>query len=122
MEYKGARTENGCRYDLLCFEGIALMLKIFLGRQPLPEYKLAEPANGLQEIIVKEDVGASEIILLVVYTKIYGLDHQDPTICLGCHSAECQVRPGPLRLLHRPPGQTSPELGAPTDPCIHWYP
>lgn len=39
------------------------MLKIFLGRQPLPEYKLAEPANGLQEIIVKEDVGDSEIFL-----------------------------------------------------------
>ncbi|KAJ5183477.1 Phenylalanine--tRNA ligase beta subunit [Penicillium capsulatum] len=43
------------RYDLLCFEGIARMLNIFLGRQSLPEYKLSEPANGLQEIIVKED-------------------------------------------------------------------
>ena len=44
-------------YDLLCFEGISLMLNIFLGRQPIPNYKLAEPANGeLQTIIVKEDV------------------------------------------------------------------
>ncbi|KAJ5678927.1 Phenylalanine--tRNA ligase beta subunit [Penicillium macrosclerotiorum] len=44
------------RYDLLCFEGIALMLNIFLGRKSLPDYKLIEPANGqLQEIIVKED-------------------------------------------------------------------
>ncbi|KAJ5122085.1 Phenylalanine--tRNA ligase beta subunit [Penicillium atrosanguineum] len=42
------------RYDLLCFEGIALMLNIFLGRKPLPEYKLTKPAQ-LQEIIVKED-------------------------------------------------------------------
>ncbi|KAJ5219092.1 Phenylalanine--tRNA ligase beta subunit [Penicillium cinerascens] len=42
------------RYDLLCFEGIALMLNIFLGRKPLPEYKLTQPAQ-LQEIIVKED-------------------------------------------------------------------
>jgi phenylalanyl-tRNA synthetase beta chain len=41
---------------LLCFEGIALMLNIFLGRKPLPEYKLTKPAQ-LQEIIVKEDVG-----------------------------------------------------------------
>lgn len=33
------------------------MLNIFLGRQPLPNYKLVEPANGeLQTIIVKEDV------------------------------------------------------------------
>lgn len=35
------------------------MLNIFLGRKPLPEYKLSQPADGqLQEIIVKEDVGA----------------------------------------------------------------
>ncbi|PLB46789.1 phenylalanyl-tRNA synthetase [Aspergillus steynii IBT 23096] len=44
------------RYDLLCFEGIALMLNIFLGRQPIPNYKLSQPANGeLEKIIVKED-------------------------------------------------------------------
>lgn len=54
---KGLWTETNCRYDLLCFEGIALMLNIFLGRKPLPEYKLTQPAQ-LQEIIVKEDVGA----------------------------------------------------------------
>lgn len=37
------------------------MLNIFLGRKPLPEYKLKEPADGqLQEIIVKEDVGCLE--------------------------------------------------------------
>lgn len=36
------------------------MLNIFLGRKPLPRYKLSEPANGqMQEIIVKEDVGDS---------------------------------------------------------------
>ncbi|KAL4810712.1 hypothetical protein BDV18DRAFT_127837 [Aspergillus unguis] len=44
------------RYDLLCFEGIALMLNIFLGRKPLPNYKLAKPSSGeLEKIIVKED-------------------------------------------------------------------
>ncbi|KAF7715168.1 Phenylalanine--tRNA ligase beta subunit [Penicillium ucsense] len=44
------------RYDLLCFEGIALMLNIFLKRKALPEYKLVEPSNGqLGEIIVKEN-------------------------------------------------------------------
>ncbi|KAJ5599848.1 Phenylalanine--tRNA ligase beta subunit [Penicillium hetheringtonii] len=44
------------RYDLLCIEGIQLMLNIFLGGKPLPEYKLSQPADGqLQEIIVKED-------------------------------------------------------------------
>ncbi|CAL5867307.1 uncharacterized protein PFLUO_LOCUS1522 [Penicillium psychrofluorescens] len=44
------------RYDLLCFEGIALMLNIFLGRASLPDYKLAQPASGqLETIVVKED-------------------------------------------------------------------
>ncbi|KAK2767486.1 phenylalanine--tRNA ligase subunit beta [Arachnomyces sp. PD_36] len=44
------------RYDLLCFEGIALMLNIFLGRTPAPKYTLAAPPNGeLQTITVKED-------------------------------------------------------------------
>jgi hypothetical protein len=49
-------TKQPYRYDLLCIEGIQLMLNIFLGRKPLPEYKLSQPAE-LQEIIVKEDVG-----------------------------------------------------------------
>ncbi|MCJ1329603.1 phenylalanine--tRNA ligase subunit beta [Thelotrema lepadinum] len=44
------------RYDLLCFEGIALMLNIFLGRKSLPKYRLVPPPNGeLQSIIVHED-------------------------------------------------------------------
>ncbi|KAL3478717.1 hypothetical protein BJX99DRAFT_223633 [Aspergillus californicus] len=44
------------RYDLLCFEGIALMLNIFLGQKPLPKYRLVEPPSGeLQTITVKDD-------------------------------------------------------------------
>ncbi|QKX56624.1 uncharacterized protein TRUGW13939_03729 [Talaromyces rugulosus] len=44
------------RYDLLCFEGIALMLNIFLGRRKFPDYRLVPPPNGeLQKLIVKED-------------------------------------------------------------------
>lgn len=43
---------------MLCFEGIALMLNIFLERTPLPKYKLVKPPSGeLEKIIVKEDVG-----------------------------------------------------------------
>lgn len=34
------------RYDMLCFEGIALMLQIFLGKAPMPNYRLVTPANG----------------------------------------------------------------------------
>lgn len=39
------------RYDMLCFEGIALMLKIFLGKNPLPNYRLVEPKSGKLETL-----------------------------------------------------------------------
>ncbi|KAN0079777.1 hypothetical protein V8E54_004991 [Elaphomyces granulatus] len=44
------------RYDMLCFEGIALMLNIFLGRRSLPNYRLVAPPDGeFQKLIVKAD-------------------------------------------------------------------
>lgn len=47
------------------------MLNIFLGRKPLPEYKLKEPASGqLQEIIVKEGVGYLKSVRDVVRSSI----------------------------------------------------
>ncbi|KAK4922271.1 phenylalanine--tRNA ligase subunit beta, partial [Elasticomyces elasticus] len=33
------------RYDMLCFEGIQLMLNIFLGQQKAPMYSLRAPSN-----------------------------------------------------------------------------
>jgi len=39
------------RYDMLCFEGIALNLNIFLGRVTPPKYKIVEPADGKQHTI-----------------------------------------------------------------------
>ncbi|KAK7918337.1 Bcfrs1 [Apiospora marii] len=44
------------RYDMLCFEGIALMLNIFRGKQPTPNFRLITPASGeLETITVRED-------------------------------------------------------------------
>ncbi|RDW84581.1 hypothetical protein BP6252_02171 [Coleophoma cylindrospora] len=39
------------RYDMLCFEGIALMLNIFRGKLPLPNYRLVKPQSGKLESI-----------------------------------------------------------------------
>lgn len=39
------------RYDMLCFEGIALMLNIFREKTPLPNYKLVAPKDGKMETI-----------------------------------------------------------------------
>jgi phenylalanyl-tRNA synthetase beta chain len=44
------------RYDMLCFEGIALMLNIFRGKTPLPNYRLVKPEDGkVQTITVHPD-------------------------------------------------------------------
>ena len=46
------------RYDMLCFEGIALMLNIFNGRKTLPNYRLVESQKGQYETItLHDDVG-----------------------------------------------------------------
>ncbi|KXJ94406.1 phenylalanyl-tRNA synthetase [Microdochium bolleyi] len=64
------------RYDMLCFEGIALMLKIFLQKQETPKFRLVEPASGqLQTITVSEDTTkvrplvAGAILRNVKFTK-----------------------------------------------------
>jgi phenylalanyl-tRNA synthetase beta chain len=44
------------RYDMLCFEGISMALKIFLGLCPTPKYSLAAPSSGqVQSITVSKD-------------------------------------------------------------------
>lgn len=46
-----------CRYDLLCFEGIALMLNIFAEKAALPNYRVVAPADGeIHQITVTEEV------------------------------------------------------------------
>jgi hypothetical protein len=51
-------SPNGlCRYDMLCLEGISLMLKIFKGQTESPNYRLVAPADGqIQTITVTEEV------------------------------------------------------------------
>ncbi|CAE6464563.1 unnamed protein product [Rhizoctonia solani] len=39
------------RYDMLCIEGIARALRIFLGKEKAPEYKLVPPAGGVDNYI-----------------------------------------------------------------------
>jgi phenylalanyl-tRNA synthetase beta chain len=45
------------RYDMLCFEGIALNLKVFLEQQKLPKWTLTAPKDGeLQTLDIKSEV------------------------------------------------------------------
>lgn len=40
------------RYDLLCIEGLARALNIFLGRQPIPNYRLTKTEKPLQFVVL----------------------------------------------------------------------
>jgi hypothetical protein len=45
------------RYDMLCFEGIAMNLKVFLEQQKLPKWTLTAPKDGeLQVLDIKQEV------------------------------------------------------------------
>ncbi|KAF2107407.1 phenylalanyl-tRNA synthetase beta chain [Lophiotrema nucula] len=44
------------RYDMLCFEGIALNLRVFLEKQELPKWTLTPPKSGeLETLTIKEE-------------------------------------------------------------------
>lgn len=46
------------RYDMLCFEGIAMNLKVFLEQQKLPKWVVAAPKGGdMQVLDIKKEVG-----------------------------------------------------------------
>jgi len=47
---------------MLCIEGIAMNLNVFLERHAFPDYKLRAPANGkLQTMIVHESVSGKSV-------------------------------------------------------------
>ncbi|KAL8759289.1 MAG: hypothetical protein Q9184_003674 [Pyrenodesmia sp. 2 TL-2023] len=39
------------RYDMLCFEGISLMLNVFRGKQTSPDYRLVAPPKGELQVL-----------------------------------------------------------------------
>lgn len=51
------QTNQIDRYDMLCFEGISLMLNIFRGKAVAPNYRLVPPPSGeLETITVHPEV------------------------------------------------------------------
>lgn len=46
-----------CSYDLLCLEGLAMALRVFLLKDPIPTFRVADVAkSSLQKMIVKPEV------------------------------------------------------------------
>ena len=64
------------RYDMLCFEGIALALNVFQEKRPVPNYKLVAPAGGeLQTMTIKPETkrirpyAAAAILRNITFTQ-----------------------------------------------------
>ncbi|KAI2626530.1 phenylalanyl-tRNA synthetase beta chain [Hypoxylon sp. NC1633] len=113
------------RYDMLCFEGIALMLNIFRGKQPTPNFRLAQPAIGdIQTITVLEDTTkvrplvAGAILRNVKFTKKnyesfialqdklhQNLARQRTLVAIGTHDLD--TIKGPFTYEARPPKDIS---------------
>ncbi|KAI0014021.1 phenylalanyl-tRNA synthetase [Xylariaceae sp. FL0662B] len=113
------------RYDMLCFEGIALMLNIFRGKQPTPNFKLVQPDSGnLYTITVLEDTTkvrplvAGAILRNVKFTqKSYdsfialqdklhqNLARQRSLVAIGTHDLD--TIKGPFTYEARPPKDIS---------------
>ena len=100
------------RYDMLCFEGISLMLNIFNGKQKSPNYTLKpSPTGELQSLTATEDVGNCQRAMPQSRTNRQLIDIENKTICLWSHSPKCQVHERAIRLVHRFARQASSEPG-----------
>jgi hypothetical protein len=83
------------RYDMLCFEGIALNLNVFLGRQEFPTYRVVPPANGeIQTMIVHEPVSSSDLNSVAGVDSF--LDQRCPRISSLRSSPQYQIHKSPL--------------------------
>ena len=63
------------RYDLLCIEGIARSLRIFLGLDPAPVYKIVEPAGG--RLTMSVEPATKRVRPFVVCAVLRGVDFTD---------------------------------------------
>lgn len=81
---------------MLCFEGISLMLNIFNGRNPSPQYRLAAPPNGkLQSMTVHKEVGILEGPGWHMGLNA-STDYQNTALCLWCYFTKHKIYPSKI--------------------------
>ncbi len=80
------------RYDMLCFEGISLMLNIFRGKTTSPNYRLAAPLSGeLETITVHESVSSGRKSQRLRPRSHSELDFKGAPLRIRGNSAKYQV-------------------------------
>ena len=68
---------------MLCFEGISLMLKIFLGKAKAPNYRTVPPPDGeVQVINVHQQVGDERSCTETDGNSV-ALDVEHTALCVG---------------------------------------
>ena len=58
------------RYDLLCLEGIATALRLYLGTGKLPTYKLSKPKKFEKVTVKKETKGVRQYVLSAILRNV----------------------------------------------------
>lgn len=110
------------RYDLLCFEGISLMLNIFRGKAAAPNYRLVPPPSGkLETIIVHSEVSHKyRSSINVCPTSHIGVDFKDPPLYSWSYITKCEIHKRAIRLVSCVAGQAASEPRATTDFSRNW--
>ena len=101
------------RYDMLCFEGIAMNLKVFLEQQKLPKWTVTAPPNGeLQVLDIKPEVGIAKVFGRCTVLIWYFIDQANTRTLLWCHTARHQIHQRTIRIIHRLARQAALEPSA----------
>jgi|SRR5712671_3987468 len=104
-------SDSCSRYDLLCIEGIARALRVFLNKGKAPEYKLVYPPGGEKSLI--EVTVAPEVSQILQFRSLPSSDSlrdsASPPLFRFCCSSKCQIYPAFVRVVHRFTGQVTPE-------------
>ena len=79
------------RYDMLCFEGISLMLNIFRGKQTSPNYRLVPPPGGELEVLTCHE-SVSNYMWSKSSASLRRLtDDESPSLCVRSDTPQCQI-------------------------------
>ena len=98
------------RYDLLCIEGIARALRVFLGKGKTPEYRLVYPPGGEKDLIeVTVAPAVSRVSHFYFYALTSVLDSPSSPLLRFCCPSECQIYATVVRLVHRFAGEVTPK-------------
>lgn len=112
------------RYDLLCIEGIARALRVFLEKDKPPVYRLRIPPGGERELV---EVRVTSEVRTLGYREapqmfILPTDQANPSIVRLCCSARRHLHAPVVSVFYRIAGQAPSKLMPAPATRSHWNP